>query len=172
MIWFTVLYSDTEEDANVIPVMVELSQSHIDAIHKGQKASKQLEWVIDIILRLIGDKLPKPKITFFDEGFDASWTEYEGMLVKIDADGKVAISVSYIETYGSIEQRFVYSSDYDNFDPTAEYLIGDDFLSDYLQDADNLLRIKEFISNKDYELLVEKSCIFEEQENTKNIRRQ
>lgn len=164
---FTVLYPNIEKDANVVPVMVELSQDHISAIHKGQKTARQLKGVIDIILRLSEPEFLRPKITFFEKGFNEdSWTKYESMFAKIDDNGNISIGVSYIELYGSIEQRFVYNSAYDiseYFNPSADYLVGDDFLGDYLQDADNLLEMKKIIPQQDYEFLVKESGMSDEE---------
>ena len=162
---FTVLYPNREGYApDAIPVMVELSPAHMDMISKAQDAAKQLKGVIDIVLNL--SKTERPKITFLEKGFNKdSWTKYESMFAKVTGDlpeTKVSIGVSYIDSYGHIEERFVYESAYDDFehsiinqliDPYANYIIGDDFYNNYLQDEDNLLELKKFVSDQDYEFL-------------------
>ncbi len=177
---FTVLCPDREcDDPDFIPVMIDLSPSHIDMITKAQDAARQLKGLVNIALRLSGPEFSRPKITFLEGDFqEKSWAEYGSMLGKVTFWGdlpetKFSIGVSYVDSYGHIEERFIYESTYDNFIPTAEYLINDDFF-DYIQDADNLLELKQYVSEKDYEFLVKESDIDEEklQKNIENIRRQ
>lgn len=167
MKWFTALYPNGEGDiCNTVPVMIELSPAHMDMIKQAQDAVRQLTGVIDIILRLSVPEFSSPKITFLDKRFNKSWTKYESMFVKITGDlpeTEVSIGVSYINSYGHIEERSVYESAYDQLvDHHTEYIVGNDFYENYLQDVDSLLEMKKFVSIKDYEFLVKESGISDE----------
>jgi hypothetical protein len=180
---FTVLYPDKEDyTPDAISVMIDLSPSHIDMIKQAQDAAKQLKGVIDIVLNL--SKTERPKITFLEERFNERWAKYESMFAKVSGDlpeTYVSISVSYIDSYRHIKERFVYESAYDVFKPIVdkpadshEYIIGNNFYENYLQDADNLLELKKYVCKQDFEFLVKESGISDEelQEDTGNMRRQ